>query len=43
MMRRGTLPVVDGKYRTGTRLGPPVESHVSVHPLPARRSSGVRG
>jgi D-alanyl-D-alanine carboxypeptidase (penicillin-binding protein 5/6) len=30
-MRRGGLPVVDGRYRTGTRVGPPVESHVTVH------------
>ena len=28
------FPVVDGRYRTGTRLGPPVESHVR---RPARR------
>ncbi|HEX5614862.1 MAG TPA: hypothetical protein VFZ83_06865, partial [Acidimicrobiia bacterium] len=30
-MRRGSLPVVDGRYRAGTRTGPPVESHVLVH------------
>jgi D-alanyl-D-alanine carboxypeptidase len=30
-MRSGGLPVVDGKYRPGTRLGPPIESHVRVH------------
>ena len=30
-MRRGSLPVVDGKYRPGTRIGPPLESHVRVH------------
>ena len=29
-MRSGGLPVVDGKYRSGLRLGPPVESHVRV-------------
>ena len=29
-MRSGGLPVVDGRYRTGTRVGPPVESHVRV-------------
>lgn len=29
-MRSGSLPVVDGRYRTGTRIGPPVESHVQV-------------
>lgn len=35
MMRRGSLPVVDGRYRTGTRVGPPVQSHVRV-----RRTDG---
>jgi serine-type D-Ala-D-Ala carboxypeptidase (penicillin-binding protein 5/6) len=30
MMRRGSLPVVDGRYRTGTRVGKPVESDVSI-------------
>jgi D-alanyl-D-alanine carboxypeptidase (penicillin-binding protein 5/6) len=30
-MRSGGLTVVDGRYRTGTRIGPPVESHVHVH------------
>ncbi len=34
-MRSGGLPVVDGRYRAGTRIGPPVESHVRVRP--ARR------
>jgi len=29
-MRSGSLPVVDGRYRTGTRLGPPEESQVRV-------------
>jgi D-alanyl-D-alanine carboxypeptidase (penicillin-binding protein 5/6) len=29
-MRSGGLPVVDGKYRPGMRLGPPVESHVRI-------------
>src|SRR3954451_424341 len=29
-MRSGSLPVVDGKYRTGTRVGQPVESAVRV-------------
>lgn len=29
-MRSGGLTVVDGRYRTGTRVGPPVESHVRV-------------
>jgi serine-type D-Ala-D-Ala carboxypeptidase (penicillin-binding protein 5/6) len=32
-MRRGSLPVVDGRYRTGTRVGPLLESHVRVHRL----------
>ena len=32
-MRSGGLPVVDGRYRTGTRLGPPIESHVRVRRL----------
>jgi D-alanyl-D-alanine carboxypeptidase (penicillin-binding protein 5/6) len=31
-MRSGGLTVVDGRYRTGTRVGPPVESHVRVRP-----------
>jgi D-alanyl-D-alanine carboxypeptidase len=30
MMRRGGLPIVDGRYRTGTRVGKPVESHVQI-------------
>jgi D-alanyl-D-alanine carboxypeptidase (penicillin-binding protein 5/6) len=30
MMRRGSLPIVDGRYRTGTRVGKPVESHVQI-------------
>jgi hypothetical protein len=29
-MRSGSLPVVDGKYRTGTRVGPPEDSGVRV-------------
>jgi serine-type D-Ala-D-Ala carboxypeptidase (penicillin-binding protein 5/6) len=29
-MRSGSLPVVDGRYRPGMRLGKPVESHVRV-------------
>jgi serine-type D-Ala-D-Ala carboxypeptidase (penicillin-binding protein 5/6) len=33
-MRSGSLPVVDGRYRTGTRIGPPVESHVRVRVAP---------
>ena len=37
-MRSGGLTVVDGRYRAGTRIGPPVESHVRVRPArnPAR-------
>jgi D-alanyl-D-alanine carboxypeptidase (penicillin-binding protein 5/6) len=35
MMRRGGLPVVDGRYRTGTRVGKPLESHVQVKPSDA--------
>ena len=37
-MRSGGLTVVDGRYRVGTRIGPPVESHVRVRPArdPAR-------
>ncbi|MDQ1521287.1 MAG: hypothetical protein QOI55_2360 [Actinomycetota bacterium] len=30
-MRRGSLPVVDGRYRAGSRVGPPLESHVRIH------------
>lgn len=30
MMRRGSLPIVDGRYRAGTRVGKPIESHVQV-------------
>jgi D-alanyl-D-alanine carboxypeptidase (penicillin-binding protein 5/6) len=29
-MRSGSLPVVDGRYRTGTRVGPPEESGMQV-------------
>ena len=29
-MRSGGLTVVDGRYRPGDRVGPPVESHVRV-------------
>ncbi len=29
-LRRGSLPVVDGKYRAGMRTGPPVASNVRV-------------
>jgi serine-type D-Ala-D-Ala carboxypeptidase (penicillin-binding protein 5/6) len=32
-MRSGGLTVVDGRYRAGTRIGPPVESHVRVRPV----------
>jgi D-alanyl-D-alanine carboxypeptidase (penicillin-binding protein 5/6) len=37
-MRRGSLPVVDGRYRAGTRVGPPVESHVRVHRVPTHQA-----
>lgn len=37
-MRSGGLTVVDGRYRAGTRVGPPVESHVRVRP--ARNPQG---
>jgi D-alanyl-D-alanine carboxypeptidase (penicillin-binding protein 5/6) len=39
-MRRGSLPVVDGRYRAGLRVGPPVESHVRIHPV--QRPQGSR-
>jgi D-alanyl-D-alanine carboxypeptidase len=29
-MRSGSLPVVDGRYRTGTRIGPPLEGAVRL-------------
>jgi hypothetical protein len=29
-LRRGSLPVVDGRYRPGMRTGPPVQSNVRV-------------
>ncbi len=32
-MRRGSLPVVDGKYRAGMRTGPPVPSNVRVRKM----------
>ena len=50
-MRSGSLPVVDGRYRTGTRVGQPVESRVRVERShidlteeerpPVRRSPGA--
>jgi D-alanyl-D-alanine carboxypeptidase (penicillin-binding protein 5/6) len=43
MMRRGSLPVVDGRYRTGTRVGKPVESHVQItRDEPDGRAFGTR-
>jgi D-alanyl-D-alanine carboxypeptidase len=39
-MRSGGLPVVDGRYRAGTRIGPPVESHVRVRPARPGRGTG---
>ena len=41
-MRSGSLPVVDGRYRTGTRVGPPVESHVRVEAQLHRPHRGRR-
>jgi D-alanyl-D-alanine carboxypeptidase (penicillin-binding protein 5/6) len=46
MMRRGSLPIVDGRYRTGIRVGKPVESHVQITRGDARsdaRASGSSG
>ena len=40
MMRRGGLPVVDGRYRTGTRTGPPLQSNVRVERAGPRPRSG---
>jgi serine-type D-Ala-D-Ala carboxypeptidase (penicillin-binding protein 5/6) len=43
MMRRGSLPIVDGRYRTGTRVGKPVESHVQItREEPDHRAFGTR-
>jgi hypothetical protein len=42
MMRRGGLPVVDGRYRTGTRVGKPVEGHVQVTRSRETRASSGR-
>jgi D-alanyl-D-alanine carboxypeptidase len=39
-MRSGGLPVVDGRYRAGMRLGPPVESHVRVRRTEEHRGAG---
>ena len=36
-MRSGGLPVVDGRYRPGLRVGPPVESHIHVQRVDANR------
>ncbi len=35
-MRSGGLPVVDGRYRPGIRVGPPLESHVRVRTMQNR-------
>jgi D-alanyl-D-alanine carboxypeptidase (penicillin-binding protein 5/6) len=43
MMRRGSLPVVDGRYRTGTRVGKPVESHVQIHESRDSRNARASG
>jgi len=41
-MRSGGLPVVDGRYRPGMRLGPPVESHVRIRRLRDRSAEHSR-
>ena len=38
MQSIGPETIVDGRYRTGTRVGKPVESHVQI-----RRERGDRG
>jgi D-alanyl-D-alanine carboxypeptidase (penicillin-binding protein 5/6) len=38
-LRRGSLPVVDGRYRPGMRTGKPVASHVTIHRGPDEGSS----
>ncbi len=35
LMRRGSLPVVDGRYRTGTRTGNPPQAHVRLRRIDA--------
>jgi D-alanyl-D-alanine carboxypeptidase len=40
MMRRGALPVVDGRYRAGTRVGKPLESHVQIRREDEAEASG---
>ena len=40
-MRSGGLPVVDGRYRSGTRIGPPVESQVRVRTVRQPGRSGT--
>ena len=40
MMRRGALPVVDGRYRAGTRVGKPLESHVQIRREGEANASG---
>jgi D-alanyl-D-alanine carboxypeptidase len=41
-MRSGSLPVVDGRYRPGLRIGKPVESHVRVRRLQRRPPERTR-
>ncbi len=41
-MRSGGLPVVDGRYRPGMRLGPPVESHVRLRRVDERPAERTR-
>jgi D-alanyl-D-alanine carboxypeptidase len=39
-MRSGGLPVVDGRYRAGMRLGQPVESHVRIRRTEEHHGAG---
>ncbi len=41
-MRSGSLPVVDGRYRPGTRIGKPVESHVRIRRANRRPDARTR-
>jgi D-alanyl-D-alanine carboxypeptidase (penicillin-binding protein 5/6) len=43
MMRRGALPVVDGRYRTGTRIGKPEESEVQIRSGPGGGDAEASG
>jgi hypothetical protein len=35
MMRRGSLPVVDGRYRPGLRTGNPPQAHIRIQRIDA--------